>query len=71
MQEAGTDEKPSQKGGILRHLNLLINMDKTVTQLVKILTAFQNRYNSYAVITVNDNGGFGGFKKQLMATVVM
>lgn len=59
----------SQKGGTLHHLNQLINMDKTVTQLVEKLTAFQNRNNSsYTVITGVMMGALGDLKKQLILT---
>ena len=41
-----------QKDGLLDHFKQPINVDKTVTQLLETLTAFQNRFNSSsAVIT--------------------
>lgn len=39
-------KKKAKKGGLLDHFNQPINMDKTVTQLVEILSAFQNRFIS-------------------------
>lgn len=38
-------KKQSQKGGLLDHFKQSINMDKTVTHLVEILSDFQNRFN--------------------------
>lgn len=48
----------SQKGGILHHLNQLINLDKTVTQLVEKLAAFQNIQLFICSDIRSDDGGF-------------